>query len=262
MTIMPRTQTLPRHQSRRPIELSVLPRVDADTSRRMAEAERALAQLPVDLTLAMSRFVPSSEGYAPVQRELHHELSEAIERVSPILDTTDRRSPGEQRVLQDMSKRLRGGDLRESVLALHAQATGAGVALRHGAIVVRPKGRGALVELPPADIAARQFQRVLDWMATPAVDAPILRASFLYVALLNAHPFEDGNGRLARLLFNHALHQAGMPVDRYLPIFSAMRHSRGGYEIRLRQAEMFGQWDPIVRWFCQVIAITAAAEAA
>jgi len=69
---------------------------------------------------------------------------------------------------------------------------------------------------------------------------------FIYVLILNAHPFTDGNGRLARLIFNLLAVKSNCY---YIPIYDFIHYSEGGYEIRLREAEIFNRWKPIIQYF-------------
>ena len=71
-------------------------------------------------------------------------------------------------------------------------------------------------------------------------------AVLIYVLLLNAHSFTDGNGRLSRVVFNLLTMNS---YESYLPIYDIQHFSEGGYEIRLREAEIFNRWRPIIEYF-------------
>jgi hypothetical protein len=81
----------------------------------------------------------------------------------------------------------------------------------------------------------------------------LLAAARILALVNNAHAFVDGNGRLGRFLFNYCLHFSGMPATSYLPLKSLAALSRGGYEIRLREAELFGHWDGLVTYHCHAV---------
>lgn len=64
------------------------------------------------------------------------------------------------------------------------------------------------------------------------------------VALLNTHPFPDGNGRFARSVFNWILREhVGQGV--YLPIKEVAL-------LRVREAEHFHEWQPLAEFLLMI----------
>jgi Fic family protein len=81
-----------------------------------------------------------------------------------------------------------------------------------------------------------------------AADRREPRAFAATVALLlitNCHAFTDGNGRVARVVFNAVLRPSEPAVTHYLPLREIATFARGGYIIRARQAEIHGNWAPL-----------------
>lgn len=77
--------------------------------------------------------------------------------------------------------------------------------------------------------------------------APGFAAVVAMAALTNLHPFMDGNGRVARIVFNWTLNQnRARPL--YLPIYELSALSRCGYLVRLRQAQYHSEWAPLFRF--------------
>lgn len=74
----------------------------------------------------------------------------------------------------------------------------------------------------PAD-AAEGMYHLAQWLAEGTGD-PSLDATVVHAWLVHLHPFEDGNGRLARLLANLALSQGGYP-----PLILSASSDRGEY---------------------------------
>lgn len=74
-------------------------------------------------------------------------------------------------------------------------------------------------------------------------------AIFCLVCFLNIHPFRDGNGRCARLLFNAILTSDSVQDPAYFPLNEFIKRTKGGFEIRLRSAELFRDWRPILEHF-------------
>ena len=62
---------------------------------------------------------------------------------------------------------------------------------------------------PPADTIERLVDDTLYRYYHPNGINPILATANLFVDLINIHPFEDGNGRLCRMILSHVLIQDG-----------------------------------------------------
>ncbi|MBI6132237.1 hypothetical protein GVN99_04860 [Serratia marcescens] len=70
------------------------------------------------------------------------------------------------------------------------------------------------------------------------------------VMLLAYHPFIDGNGRFSRLLMNAMLSR---DKESYIPFYDVYHQSQGGYFIRLRQAQLFLEWDGIIVFHSHIL---------
>jgi hypothetical protein len=73
-----------------------------------------------------------------------------------------------------------------------------GVWKRQDNHVVRPDG--SVLEFTPADQVAPQMERLVELYHTYQAVHPIVRESWLHHRFVRIHPFEDGNGRVARCL--------------------------------------------------------------
>lgn len=69
---------------------------------------------------------------------------------------------------------------------------------------------------------------------------PVIRAILLHFWLAYDHPFEDGNGRTARLLFFWLMHARGYWLAEYLPISRLIRNARAQYEHAFLETETDG----------------------
>lgn len=69
-------------------------------------------------------------------------------------------------------------------------------------------------EAPPSSQLLDEMTTYIDWFNTQRVSEPILgRAAFAHVYFESIHPFEDGNGRIGRILIEKVLSQGiGRPV--------------------------------------------------
>lgn len=259
----------PRRLVRRPLDLSAPVELRDATWRHLLAAESRLAAVPESLALATARlsprhWTPTGWQASLEQQALAHYLSPEIERRCPPVATPDTRSQAEREQLARHESALLGhcgrGDadgLGNELLSISGRLLGSAGRLRTGPMRIRSADQDAVIELPDGPTARRQLERALALLAAAGPQPSLVCAIRVYVALLNAHAFPDGNGRIARLLLNFAFRRAGMPPRAYLPVFTAMHASRGGYEIRLREAEIFGRWDPIIQFFCQVLLIAS-----
>jgi len=66
---------------------------------------------------------------------------------------------------------------------------------------------------------------------------PVARAILLHFWLAYDHPFEDGNGRTARILFFWAMRKQGYWLAEYLPISRFIRRARAQYERAFLETE-------------------------
>src|SRR5260370_26034049 len=66
---------------------------------------------------------------------------------------------------------------------------------------------------------------------------PLLVTAILIVVFLEIHPFQDGNGRLSRILTTLLLLRAGYAYVPYSSLESVIEHSKEGYYLALRQPQ-------------------------
>lgn len=107
---------------------------------------------------------------------------------------------------------------------------------------------GDIIRMPSPGSARAAFISIGESLADSGGKQTISITCWRHVRILNAHALPDGNGRLARAVFNLELIWAGMSGHSYVPLYSFMVVSNGGFEIRLREAEILGRWGPITRF--------------
>lgn len=89
---------------------------------------------------------------------------------------------------------------------------------------------------PPAwvpDLMDRLLAHIQRWTAEESYPPPII-AALAHAGLVAIHPFEEGNGRTARLLADMILHQAGWSVEGMLVLNVVIWRNRDGYFQALR----------------------------
>ncbi len=188
---------------------------------------------------------------ATTSREVAKELLRSERRP---LDRSEQMIANNYRALQHMHEI--GPQLSpEKVLELHRILTegaidepaAAGRLQRPGEERVRVYDRdgGNVVYLPPpAEQLPRRLQLMCEF-ANATEDGepfvhPVLRAILLHFWLAYDHPFLDGNGRTARILFFWAMRARGYALAEYLPISRLIREAPGRYGRAFLQTETDG----------------------
>ncbi len=90
--------------------------------------------------------------------------------------------------------------------------------------------------------------RLTTWNGRCVDENPILRAAALHAWMTHIHPFEDGNGRVARLLANLTLAQAGLP-----PAIVKARTQRTDYLDALAVSDEGGDIMPLTGLFTKTL---------
>ena len=75
-------------------------------------------------------------------------------------------------------------------------------------------------EAPSADRLVKEMQSFLDWFGNGHDIDPVLKAGIAHLWFVTIHPFEDGNGRIARALGDMALARADGTPDRFYSLSS------------------------------------------
>jgi Fic family protein len=85
----------------------------------------------------------------------------------------------------------------------------------------------------------RLMSELIAWWGAPATQIlhPLLRIAIFKVVFLEIHPFQDGNGRLSRILTTLLLLQAGYAYVPYSSLESVIEHNKEGYYLALRQTQ-------------------------
>ena len=100
------------------------------------------------------------------------------------------------------------------------------------------------------------MERLLGWHAKEEADPvlhPLLRIAVFNVVFLAVHPFQDGNGRISRILTNLMLLRAGYANASYSSLESVIEHNKEAYYFALRCTQKsFGKaddWEPWILFF-------------
>jgi Fic family protein len=87
-------------------------------------------------------------------------------------------------------------------------------------------------EAPPADRLEKETGQFLDWVDGESRDPPLIKAGLAHLWFVTLHPFDDGNGRIARAIGDLLLARAdGSPQRFYSLSAQIQREHKAYYEI-------------------------------
>lgn len=99
---------------------------------------------------------------------------------------------------------------------------------------------GILFDTTPAYLTSKQMQELTEWtkkaLEQKSYHPLLITASFI-VEFLNIHPFEDGNGRLSRVLTNLLLLKTGYLYMPFVSHEKLIEEQKAGYYLALRKSQ-------------------------
>ncbi len=90
---------------------------------------------------------------------------------------------------------------------------------------------------PEAARLEAEMTKFLDWFNAPAKIDPVLKAGVAHFWFVTIHPFDDGNGRIARAIADMTLSQADGTKDRFYSMSSGIAAQRKDYYRQLESAQ-------------------------
>jgi Fic family protein len=84
-------------------------------------------------------------------------------------------------------------------------------------------------EAPPADRLPAQMAHFLDWANADGGEPALLKAGLAHLWFVTVHPFEDGNGRIARALGDLFLARADGSPQRFYSLSAQIQRTRRDY---------------------------------
>ena len=105
-------------------------------------------------------------------------------------------------------------------------------------------------EAPKADRLAGEMGSFLDWFEGDEAIDPVLRAGLAHLWFVTIHPFDDGNGRIARAIADMALARSENSPRRFYSMSAQIRQERNAYYDVLEHTQK-GTMDvtPWMEWF-------------
>ena len=97
-------------------------------------------------------------------------------------------------------------------------------------VVSGPIGREHVhFEAPPAPRLDEEMRRFLDWFNAGQALDPVLKAAIAHLWFVTIHPFDDGNGRIARAIADMALARSEGNAQRFYSMSARIREERDAY---------------------------------
>lgn len=84
-------------------------------------------------------------------------------------------------------------------------------------------------EAPPADRLEAEMDRFLGWVNGPPRQPPLIRAGLGHLWFVTLHPFDDGNGRMARAIGDLLLARADGSPQRFYSLSAQIQRERKAY---------------------------------
>ncbi len=122
-------------------------------------------------------------------------------------------------------------------------------------VVSGPIGRQHVhFEAPPAGCLPAETSRFLAWLNEPSNAPPLLKAGLGHLWFVTLHPFDDGNGRIARAIGDLLLARADGSPQRFYSLSAQIQRERKAYyeilERTQRQSMDVTEW---LTWFLDTL---------
>ncbi|HTE12498.1 MAG TPA: Fic family protein [Chitinophagaceae bacterium] len=97
-------------------------------------------------------------------------------------------------------------------------------------VVSGPIGREMVhFEAPDASLLKKEMNFFFDWFNKEEHTDPVLKAAIAHLWFVTIHPFDDGNGRIARAITDMQLSRADKSSQRFYSMSAQIRVERNGY---------------------------------
>lgn len=108
-------------------------------------------------------------------------------------------------------------------------------------VVSGPYGRERVhYSAPPAMRVGAEMDAFLAWFNAPLATDPVIKAALAHLWFVTVHPFEDGNGRIARAIADLALARSEGSPQRFYSMSAQIRTERTTYYEQLERTQRGG----------------------
>ncbi len=122
-------------------------------------------------------------------------------------------------------------------------------------VVSGPLGRQRVhFEAPPADRLESETDRFIHWANSASNEPPLIKAGLAHLWFVTLHPFDDGNGRIARAVGDLFLARADGSSQRFYSLSAQIQRERKAYydilERTQKQSLDVTEW---LAWFLETL---------
>lgn len=122
-------------------------------------------------------------------------------------------------------------------------------------VVSGPLGRQRVhFEAPPADRLESETARFINWANSASNEPPLIKAGLAHLWFVTLHPFDDGNGRIARAVGDLFLARADGSPQRFYSLSAQIQRERKAYydilERTQKQSLDVTEW---LAWFFETL---------
>ncbi|RJP31417.1 MAG: Fic family protein [Candidatus Omnitrophota bacterium] len=108
-------------------------------------------------------------------------------------------------------------------------------------VVSGPIGREKVhFTAPEADRLKKEMKAFLNWFNASTKMDPVLKSGIAHFRFVTIHPFEDGNGRIARAIADLALARADGSAERFYSMSAQIEKERKDYYAQLERCQKGG----------------------
>jgi len=101
---------------------------------------------------------------------------------------------------------------------------------------------------PPGWATQDAMARLVNWYNNDSTTHPLIRASLFIYEFLSIHPFQDGNGRVSRLLATLLLMKSGYVWIEYVSFEHEIEHRKKEYYKRLMEVQRNRPGEDVTEW--------------
>lgn len=105
-------------------------------------------------------------------------------------------------------------------------------------VISGPMGKEKIhYEAPAAEVLADEMNQFLSWLNAEINIDPVLKAAIAHLWFVTIHPFDDGNGRIARAIADMQLSRVDQTDQRFYSMSAQIRKERNAYYDILEQTQ-------------------------